>query len=175
MDMQLTFNQNYVYWIYEGQKIEVKAKDIFFAANKEGRYIYIECGKNYMIDVAYYYDLKGSLILSYSIKEGIICIGNKKIHINELKLASYYPNQNTILLLVGEKGKKMICYNLEGIRLFETEDPIGYEMRYFQTNGKEIYVVCDSDKQDADKYGRFTYSFLIDLSTGKLTKGSLSY
>lgn len=173
--MQLMFNQGEVSWIHDGQKIVVRVKDFIYATKKEGQYVYIECGKNHLLDNAYYYDLTGNLILFYRIDEEILRIGNKRLHINDLKLASFYPNQNIILLLVGDRKKKIIGYNLEGIQLFETESPIGFEMKYFQTNGKEIYVVCDGDKQYADKYGRISYNFLIELRTGKLTKGTLAY
>ena len=59
--------------------------------------------------------------------------------------------------------------------LFTCHIPYGYTPVYLTDGGGKQIVVCDGDEKHTDAYGRFSFNFYIDTTTGQLTKGTLAY
>lgn len=176
----LSVNSNDISWDSNNKNILIKVDNAFFASeDKKNEYIYIESGKNFIKDRVCYYDFNGNLDFLYDLKSGVIewtyNDEKRKLVLNNLKEVGYYPKKNRILVLFSDEAPKAQGYNLSGEYLYHIDAPTGYGMVYFGESDDSLLVVCDGDKQNEDKFGRFRVNFKIDIINGNLTKGNLAY
>lgn len=167
-----------VSWKCADKEINLKITDAFFVSeDKETGLIKIDSGKEFIVEKVYYYTLYGQLVFYYDLLQGLIewNINNKKktLTICNIQHIGFFPHEQRILILCGEKQQELYGYTIEGKLIFKRNAIQDLKLLYFIRINNEIGVVCDSYKQD--EYGRFRYNFILDTNNGELKKGSLAY
>lgn len=172
-----------VSWLYNGKVFNEKFENAHFASlNTEKSFVYIEAGHNYSQDQVYYFSFDGSLIFSFDKVSNKIRWQHKGNQIEvscvNLENAMLYSEFDVIIAIVGinQLDKRIRCYSTDGKFLFEKEPPQGYSFLYLSTTpDNKPTIVCDGGKENADKYGRSSWHYIIDTKTGDMIKGSLAY
>lgn len=169
-----------VSWIFDKKEIIIFAADVFFAAeNKELNLVTIYTGKNFIEKKVLFYNFDGSLGLCYDLESSTIDWGvggnSRHLCVKYMKQVGFFPQKERIFIVTGYNEQELHGYTLDGRRLFVANSPSGFEMKYFTIVNDRVTVVCDGNKENEDKYGRFRYNFYIDINNGKLTKGNIAY
>ncbi len=171
-----------VSWSYNGKVFKKKFENAHFASlNTQKSFVYVEAGQNYSQDQVYYLSFDGNLIFSFDkVSNKIRWQHNgSQVEANCINLenAQFYGDFNIIIAISGttKLDKRMKGYSLDGKLLFEKEPPQGYSFMYLSTSDNKPAIVCDGGKENADKYGRSSWYYIIDTKTGDMLKGSLAY
>jgi len=174
------FDSSNVIWEYNSKKVELQISKINFVnVEKENRYIYIVCGENFSEDTIYYYSFEGNKIFSYDKIKGTVSWDYKgksvELKCKDIINAKLFLEQEVVIILANGQNSKdrVIGYNLEGGLKFEKYAPKDYKFLYLSTSSDKITVVCEGSHSDS--YGRNSWHFELDLSTGELTKINLAY
>ncbi len=72
-------------------------------------------------------------------------------------------------------NRKLLGYNLDGMLLFELEEPGDYQFSYLSYVDSMPSVVCEGSQKNAEKYDRNTWHFILDTKSGDLIKSNLSF
>lgn len=176
-----TWTNNHVTWLYNNTKIDIELSNINFSnINEKNQYIYIVCGENFSENEVHFLSYNGNKIFMYNKVEGKLewKVKGKHMQINFSKIenANLYPNQEVILAIAQLKNKlKLYGFDLSGNKILELDPPKNYQLLYLSEVSKKPSVVCEGTKQEADKHGRKTWNFLVDLKTKELVKSTLAY
>lgn len=174
------FDSNNVTWEYNSKIVELQISNIKFVnVEKDNRYIYIVCGENFSEDITHYYSFEGNRIFSYDKIKDMVSWdlkGNSvELNCNEVINAKLFIDQEIVIVLENGQNSKdrVIRYNLVGEIKFENYAPEEYKFLYLSTSQDRITVVCEGG--NSESYGRNSWHFEFDLSTGELTKINLAY
>ncbi len=174
------FNSNNVTWEYNNIKVELQISNINFVnVEKENRYIYIVCGENFSEDITHYYSFEGNRIFSYDKIKGMVSWDFKgktvELNCNGVINAKLFIDQEVVIVLENGQNSndRVIGYNLDGGLKFENYAPENYKFLYLSASQDRITVVCEGG--NSDSYGRNSWHFELNLSTGELTKINLAY
>lgn len=171
---------NKVFWTFDNRTITVELEDVWAASErKEMQLIEIETGKNFRQNKVYFFNPAGELVLHYDLESGTVewpfQDKTEKITVKNMKQVGFFPQKKRIFVISSCGSQELSGYDTDGRFLFSVKNPPEFEMLYFSRLKDDIMVVCDGGKNQEDEYGRFRYHFLLDINTGKLTKGGLAY
>ncbi len=174
------FDSNNVTWEYNSKKVELQISNIKFVnVEKENRYVYIVCGEEFSEDIIYYYSFEGNRIFLCDKVKGAVSwdLEGKSVRLNcncVIHAKIFLEKEIVIVLENGQNSRdRVIGYNLEGGIKFENYAPRDYKFLYLSTVQDRITVVCEGSISDS--YGRYSWHFELDLSTGELTKKNIAY
>lgn len=147
---------------------------------KDEEIVYVEAGTNFITEKVFSFLYNGDLLFSYDKTLGNIEWNHNgkvlKKAVENIKQASYYPNEKRILVLINRNHEDIIIgFDIHGDEVFEIKSPAGYSMEYLTDINHSPVVVCEGDENHVDSFGRGRVNFFIDLSNAKLEKGNLSY
>lgn len=169
------FGSKLVKWNNEGVEIEKRVDNAFFATvNEDKQLIYVEAGENYNQDSIFYFSYDGTLILSISKKENYVewKFKNKNIEKRYENVSDAQIYESNIIILADET---LYCYKINGELLFETNPDNGYKFIRLTTINNTPYVVCDGGSENADKFGRSSWNYEINIDKGVVLKKNLAY
>lgn len=171
-----------VSWTYGKKLIKETIKNVHFASvNEEKSYVYVEAGQNYSQDQVYHLSFDGRKIFILDKVNGKVSWFHQdqlvEIDCKNVVNAQLYDGQVVIIIIKAsnQDDGKLQGFALDGNLLFEKEAPQGYSFVYLSTSKNLPSVVCDSDKTNADAYGRSRWHFAIDTKTGDMTKENIAY
>lgn len=176
----LTTKTNTVSWVYNNVAYKLEIENSFFASeDMESEYIQIYSGLNYNVEKEHYFSFRGEKELVCDFKTGKIewNFHNReyKLVINEIVKIGFFPEKDTILIIRGHQNQKLLRYNLQGDLIFCVSPPFNFQMRYFDKSKDNMLVICDGNSKETEQFGRFRYSFILDLQNGQLNKCSYAY
>ena len=176
----LVTKTNIVSWVYNNVAYKLKIENSFFASeDMESEYIQIYSGLNYNVEKEHYFSFRGEKELICDLKTGKVewIFHNReyKLEIDEIEQIGYFPEKDAILIICGHQNQKLLRYNLQADLLFNVSSPLDFTMKYFSKANDKMLVVCDGNSKETDQFGRFTYNFIIDKTTGKLIKDGIAY
>lgn len=169
-------------WMYNGLHLIKRYDHAYFASlNMENQYVVVEAGKNYAQDQLYFLSFDGREIfkvdkandtVSWLLQNHLI-----EVHCKHIINAQIYLHEGIVVTITLENQleKVLKVYKMNGSLLFVNHPPAGFDFSYLSTFNKQPSVVCNGDKNNTDAFNRTTWNFIIDTTTGEMTKANLAY
>lgn len=162
-----------------GEKIISKALNniIIAAIKKDEKLIYVEIGKDFVVDSVIYFSADGTELFSYDLLTSVVKWRRNKnsitLTIQNLFHAEYYILNSTIIVLNEQDGNKQLHgYDENGNSIFSNIFDSDLVPLYLSSTNKKPSVVC---KTYSDQFGRKDRHFSINLKDGSLNNENLAY
>lgn len=181
VDFKWEKTSNTIRWTYKKEKHEREIHHLLFAFHdiKNG-FIRLETGEDFNTNEITLLRADSTLLFRYNLNEQQVswltsdsvtveCEGltNAMIYLEHELVLMIYQNTENIMLLKG--------YNLNGNELFNINPPENFDFQYLEIRKNAPFVVCEGNEQEQDQFGRGTYRFSVDPTSGTLKKHNLSY